>query len=236
MQFIKKHWLAESITFLVIVIIVGGVWYYSAKINVPAFPINASDTIVSWNFKGAYTGNDTLIAQTNTDISTIKSLLGKGEYDDYDIYLGIGNDDNLLGDGAGAYQNYNHSIFIHPTKGLAYANLGHLMDELGAYYTAADAYAKAVAVESGMLQYHIERLTFLTQRLPTDNTLIHAALTDASKQFGDIAQILAIEAQWLTGQKRYADAIAAWERAKLLSPGRDTSAIDTEIVRLKAKQ
>ncbi|OYV57790.1 MAG: hypothetical protein B7X01_04510 [Acidiphilium sp. 21-62-4] len=62
-----------------------------------------------------------------------------------------------------------------------------------------------------------------------------AALADASKQFGDNASVLAIEAQWLSGEGRYADAIKAWQTAKMLSPGKDTSAIDAEIARLQSK-
>ena len=200
------------------------------------FTLNAADTPAAWNFKGAYTGNDVLVAQANADIAHLTSLTGKGEYDDYDLYNGIANDYGLLGDGKTAYQYYQRSIQVHPAKGLAYVNLAHLMDQLGAYYTAADAYAKAVAVEPGVLEYHIERLTYLTRQFGSDNARITAALTDASKQFGDTAPILKIEAQWLTAQKRYADAINAWETVKTLSSGQNTTAIDTEIARLRAKQ
>ncbi len=236
MQFLKKHRaIAVGIGIAVLAGAGAGVWYYTAKTNIPAFPINPADTIASWDFKGAYTGNAALTAQANADIVHLKSLLGKGKYDNYDLYIGIGDDDNLLGNGTGAYQNYDRAIALYPNQGLAYANLGHLMDELGAYHTAADAYAKAVAVQPSVLEYHVERLAFLTRQFPTDNALILAALTDASKQFGDTPAILAIEAQWLTGQGRYADAIKAWETVKMLSPQSRQAAIDAEIARLKAK-
>jgi tetratricopeptide (TPR) repeat protein len=262
MQITKKHWVAVGVGFLVAVL--AGWWLYEARTSVSPvptttntfvatstssitpvtqasvgsttqpFPINASDTIASWSFKGVYAGNDTLVAQANADISHLKSLIGKGQYDDYDLYIGIGNDDDLMGDGRSAYQNYNRAIPIHPKKGLVYVNLAHLMDQLGAYHTAADAYTKAVTVEPGMLEYHIERLTYLTRQFGSNNALIVAAFADASKQFGDTAQTRSIEAEWLTGLKRYADAIKAWETVKMLSPG-NTSAIDAAIARLKAK-
>ncbi len=132
---------------------------------VSKFPINPSDSITSWSFKSVYTGNDTLIAKTNADMEHLQSLIGKGKYDDYDLYVGIGNDYNYLGDGASAYQNYNHAVSIHPDKGLAYMNLGQLMDQLGAYYTAADAYAKAVAVEP-ISQYKNAQLDYMNWRFP----------------------------------------------------------------------
>ena len=142
----------------------------------------------------------------------------------------------LLGNGTGAYQDYNRAIAIHPKKGLAYTNLAHLMDVLGAYDTAADAYAKATTVEPGILEYHIERLDYLTQQFPKDTARIEAAITDAYAAFGDIASILVIEARWLAGQGRYADAIAAYKQAEVLSPGQDNSAIAAAIARLQALQ
>ena len=203
--------------------------------NIKPFPINPTDIIASWDFKGAYASNTTLIAQANADIAKLTGLLGKGEYDDYDLYDGIANDYAALGNGTLAYQDYNRAIAIHPTKGLAYANLARFMDGLGAHYTAADAYAKAVAVQPSWLEYHLDRLTYLTRQFPNDNVRITAALADASKQFGDTAPVLAIEAQWLTGLGRYADAIKAWQTVKTLSPGKDTTSIDAEIARLQAK-
>ncbi len=131
------------------------------------FPINPADTIASWNFKGVYTGNDTLIAKADADVAHLKSLIGKGQYDDYDLYIGIGNAAGLIGDGESAYQNYNRAVSIYPNKGLAYANLGHLMDLLGAYRTAADAYAKAAAVEP-IPQYKNAQLDYLTWRFPEE--------------------------------------------------------------------
>ncbi len=235
MNLSKKQWVLGGVVVLFIGVL-GAAGWISYRNRVPSFPINAKDSIATWTLKGAYTGNDTLISQANADIAHLQSLLGKGQYDDYDLYIGIGNDKNLEGDGKAAYDNYNRAVAIHTTKGLAYANLGHLMDELGAYETAADAYGKAVAVEPGQIEYHIERLTYLTRQFPNDSARLLAAFTDSSTQFGDTAPILAIEAEWLTGLKRYSDAIAAWQRAKLLSPGKDTSAIDAEIVRLQAKQ
>jgi|CXWL01.1.fsa_nt_gi hypothetical protein len=131
------------------------------------FPISPADTIASWNFKGVYTGNDTLIVKADADIAHLKSLIGKGQYDDYDLYIGIGNAAGLIGDGENAYKNYNRAASIYPDKGLAYANLGHLMDLLGAYRTAADAYAKAATVEP-IPQYKNAQLDYLTWRFPEE--------------------------------------------------------------------
>ena len=232
----RKKFLAGILSIAVIIGIGAGAWWYvRGSASVEPFPLNSADAIVSWTFAGAYAGNDTLVAQAQADRGKLQGLLGKGEYDDYDLYLGMGNDENLIGNGAAAYDDYNRAINIHPDKGLGYVNLGHLMDELGAYRTAADAYAKAVTVEPAVLQYHVQRLTFLTRQFADDASVIQAALKDASDQFGDTPAILAIKAEWLTARKHYADAIQVWETVKTLSPANRQAAIQTEIDRLQAK-
>ena len=200
-----------------------------------AFPINSVDTLASWNFAGVDAGNAALTAATDADRTKLTALLGKGQYDDYDLYIGLGNDANLEGDGSGAYMDYNKAATIHSNKGLAYENLGHLFDELAAYHTAADAYAKAVRVEPSQLQYHLSRLDFLVRRFGADNARLTAAFADAHKQFGDSATILIIKAQWFEGQGRYADAITTLQTAKGLSSADRQAAIDAQIARDKAK-
>ncbi|MBU6214889.1 hypothetical protein KGM48_03580 [Patescibacteria group bacterium] len=203
--------------------------------TIKPFPIDPADKISSWTFTGDAAGNAALIEKSRADSARLANMLGSGTYDDYDLYVGMGNDAELIGDGRTAYRYYNRATAIHPNKGLAYANLAHLFDELGAAHTALAGYAKTVAVEPGTLEYHLERLRYLKDHFGSDDTLMFAALSDAEKQFGDIAEVLAIKAEWLTDERNYTDAIQAWQQAKLLSPGRDTSAIDAEIARLQAK-
>lgn len=231
----KKYWRIALMCMILLAIAVYALVYYQ-KVHIPAFPIHSQDTVSSWNFSGPYAGNDTLTQQAHDDITKLTGLIGKGQYDDYDLYIGIANDDNLLGDGKAAYDNYNQAIHLQPAKGLAYVNLAHLMDELGAYQTAANAYTKAVTVEPSVLEYHVERLAYLTRQFPKDNSVILAAFTDASTQFGDTPAVLSIEAQWLTGLGRYADAIKAWQTVAMLSPKENQAAIAAEITRLKNKQ
>ena len=234
----KKHWIAGGVGVVLAVVVALGVWYFVAHRTPSAthFPINPADTISSWTFKVAYDGNATLVAETEADEAKLKSELKKGDYPDYTLYIGIGNDATLLGDGKGAYDAYGEAIALYPNQGLSYLNLAHTMDLMGAYHTAADAYAKAVHVEPGSLTYQTERLNFLVRQFPDDTPAIQAALKDASDQFGDTAAILSIEAQWLEGQGKYAAAVTAWETALKLSPTDRQAAIQAQINRDKAKE
>jgi hypothetical protein len=135
--------------------------------NLPVFTLNAKDKISSWQFKGTYLGNDTLVAKAKADIAHLESLLGKGEYKDYDLYTGIGNDYTYLGEGGKAYEAYQKAFNLEPERAIVYMNIGNLMEYLRAYHTAKDAYARAVAVEPGMLQYQRAQADFLERQLPT---------------------------------------------------------------------
>ena len=162
---------------------VGAWWHFSHPVKV--FPINPADHISSWTFKSPYDGSQALTDQTKADVARLTALLGKGEADDYSLYNAIGNDENLLGNGEAAYRAYNHAVVLDSSQGLAYANLGNLMTSLGAYYTAADAYAAAVHAQPSSLAFHLERLQFLTTKLPDNMDLLQAARMDARAQFGD---------------------------------------------------
>ena len=234
MQLSRNTWAVGGA--LLAVAIAAGAWMWYQSAQVPAFPINAKDSLSSWSFQGAYTGNDTLIAKAKADTEKLKGLLGKEGYDDYDLYIGIGNDFALLGDGARAYENYNRAVAVAADRGLAYTNIANLMERMQAFETAADAYAKAVAVEPGQLQYHIVRLNYLVRQFQKDSDRVTAAIADAQVEFGSIPQILSIQAEWLTGLGRYTDAIAVWKQVKAFLRGEDTSSIDAEIARLEAKR
>lgn len=121
--------------------------------NVPAaapvqFAVNPADTIASWNFKGAYTDNETLTIQAQTEIARLTSLLGTGTHPDYTLYVSVANMYNLLGDGANEFTYLKKALAIDATAtGLAWHNIGHLFARLGAYATARTAFERAVAAE-----------------------------------------------------------------------------------------
>ncbi len=224
-----------GIAVLVLALGAGG-WLLFRAPRVPAFPINPKDRIASWTFKGTYTGYPSFITKANTDLANLRMDMRQGKYDPYDLYIGMGEDYVLLGNGKAAYNAFNHAIALYPNQGLAYTDLAALMSELGARYTAADAYQRAEVAQPSVLTYHLEQLNFLTNYFATDTPRVAAAFADSSKQFGDIAQVLQIEAQWLAGLGQYAKAIQAYQRAIAISPGRDVSGMERAIAQLKAKE
>lgn len=128
MQWIKKYWRAEVVGLVVLIVIavLGG--HYFAKVR-ETIPINPQDSISSWSFKGA-DSNDASITKTNADIAKLTALLGKGTYPDYDIYVAMAQDYDFLGDGQDEYVSLEKATVADPTRGVAWDNIGVLMENL----------------------------------------------------------------------------------------------------------
>jgi tetratricopeptide (TPR) repeat protein len=236
MQFIKKHWLAKSIGLLIVVIIVIACFWYYAKINKPIFPINANDTITSWSFKGAYAGNDALIAQAHADITKLSGLVGKGQYPDYEIFVGIAQDYDFLGDGKDEFNYLEKAIKAGPTGGTAWNNMGVLMEKLGALNTARAAYAEAVTVEPSIGVYQEAQARFLVAHFSQDTGAIETAFQTGIAKSAD-PNLLPIEADWLSSIGSTTAAIAAWkEFSTYVASPSQLASINIKIAQLKAKQ
>jgi len=113
-----------------------------------AFGVDASDTIASWDFKGAYTGNAEFAAKANAEIARLAALLGTGTYTDYTLYVSIANQYDLQGDGKNEFIYLQKALALDSDKtGLAWHNAGQLFARLGAYRTARTAFERAALAE-----------------------------------------------------------------------------------------
>jgi len=146
--------------YILIVVIIVAVsllgWFFKQDIIIAfaknPFPIVATDNISSWDFKGAYTGNQELEQKAFSEISRIKSLFRKSDYSDYELYVSIANQYELLGDGTKEYKFLGMALLEDSTEaGLAWFNMGRLMEKLGAYNTAKVAYERAVEAQAAMV-------------------------------------------------------------------------------------
>ena len=210
-------------------------WMLGLKTYQTLLPLAEGDTVSSWNFVGAYTNNPELQEKAHVEIERLTKLVGNSkEYTDYQLNIATAAQYELMGDGAKAYEYLNRAAAIDPVHtGLAWANLGELMERLGAFQTARVAYAKAVEAQPSISGYHAARLTFLTQHFAMDTVAVEGAFSEAKTHFGDSPQILQIKAQWFASTGKIAEAIDTWKKVSSMigvQPG-----IDKEIKRLQAK-
>ena len=152
-----------------------GAWWYTAQPASYDFEFVAGEEVVSWNFQGAYTGNPELEARAEAEIGRLKGLFGQEGYTDYELYISIANQYGLLGDGKGEYDYLTRALAIDSeATGLAWHNMGKLLERLGALKTARIAYDNMVKAQP-VIQYQTERLEFLRAYMPEDTEAIAEA-------------------------------------------------------------
>ena len=144
----------------------------------PVFSLVSGEVIASWDFVGTYNDNGQLEARANAEIARMKGLLNSGTYTNYELYVSIANQYELLGDGKQEFTYLNYALAIDSTKtGLAWHNMGKLLERLGAYKSARVAYDRMVQAQSTS-QYIRARLEFLKAHMPEDTTAIAQAEAD----------------------------------------------------------
>ncbi|MDD3531243.1 MAG: hypothetical protein PHV99_01470 [Candidatus Pacebacteria bacterium] len=159
--------------------------------------IARGDTIVSWNFTGAYAQDSTLQARANAEITRLSGLLEMATSSKVTLLVGIANQYELLGDGKQEYEYLSRAIEEGgETTGLPWHNLGVLMERLGALETARTAYENATIVQSQYKQWHYAFLEFLTTRMRDETADIEKAFSAALKNLGQDSDILDLESAW----------------------------------------
>ncbi len=139
------------------------------------FALARGETVASWNFVGPYKDGGVLEAKARAAIEQSKGLLNSGTFTNYELYVGIANQYNLLGDGKQEFDYLNKALAIDSTKtGLAWRNMGKLLERLGAYKSARVAYDRMVSAQD-IPEYMYTRLEFLKAHMPEDTTAIHDA-------------------------------------------------------------
>lgn len=152
-----------SMIVALVVVLVGGAAFLLLPTLIGAgYPIAKADHISSWSWQGVYKDGGTQEAGVKKEITLLKQNKEKA-LDTYDLYVGIASQYELLGDGKSSYRYLSKAIELDKKRGLAYMNLGHLMEELGAFATARNAYDAAVAAEPGNPLYETAREGFLTR-------------------------------------------------------------------------
>lgn len=142
------------------------------------FSLVPGEAVASWDFAGTHKDGGQLEAGVRADVTRLKGLINSGAYTNYELYVSLANQYELLGDGKQEFTHLNYAIAIDSTKtGLAWHNMGKLLERLGAYKSARVAYDRMVQAQSTS-QYIRARLEFLQAHMPEDTAAIAQAEAD----------------------------------------------------------
>lgn len=149
----------------IVVLIIGALAIVGVPIlfGTPSYPIATGDRIASWNWQGPYKDGGQKEQETKAELAQLAAMLGKAGTSTYDLEVGIASEYELLGDGKDAYLFLSRAIKNDPSRGLAYFNMGHLMEELGAFQTARAAYHTAALKEPNNPVYTQAEQAFLSR-------------------------------------------------------------------------
>ncbi len=149
------------------------------------FTLVAGETVASWDFVGTHKDGGQLEAKVRADIARLNGLISTGEVSRYEVYVSLANQYHLLGDGGKEYEFLGYALAIDASHtGLAWNNMGKLLERLGAYKSARVAYDNMVKAQP-TAQYLRARLEFLQAHMPEDTEAIaqaEAALAASSGQ------------------------------------------------------
>ena len=160
---------------LILVILGVGAWWYTSKPDMYPFTFAAGEEVTSSDFQGVYTGNPELEEKGRSEITRLQGLFGQEGYTDYELYVSIANQYELLGDGKETYNYLRMALAIDPEHtGLAWHNLGKLLERFGVYQSARTAFDAMVKAQP-ILQYQATRLEFLRAYMPEDTEAIAQA-------------------------------------------------------------
>lgn len=147
------------------------VWQYYVKSPASyVFEFAAGESVSSWNFQGVYTGNPELEARATKEIGRLKELSKNKDDDftDYEIEVSYANQHHLLGDGKKEYDYLMRALALDSQNtGLAWNNLGFLLETLGAYQSARVAFENAYSAQR-VVPYAQSLLEFLQRHYPSD--------------------------------------------------------------------
>lgn len=137
-----------------------------------SFSLVPGEGIASWDFAGTHKDGGQLEARVRAEIEKMKGLLNSGASNRYELYVSIANQYNLLGDGRQEFTYLNYALGVDSTKtGLAWHNMGKLLERLGAYKSARVAYDAMIQAQPTS-QYILARLEFLKAHMPEDTDAI----------------------------------------------------------------
>lgn len=171
------------ISIILVIVLLGASFVVYNKISYKKiFNVLPEDKIENWRTSSVYNDQEQKEVALK-DIKRLKGLIGKGEYPDYEIYISIANKYHLIGDGKKEYEYLNRALEIDSEKtGLAWYNMGVLMEKLGALNSAKTAYKNAYESQA-TVQYVRAYNDFVEKNFPNERVIDLTGANDQSSEF-----------------------------------------------------
>lgn len=212
-------------------LIIGGAWFFVGEKPVNSFSIDQTLLPSEWQYKGLYTTPDQ-IAKIENNIKGFQGRTGATTEEKYDLAITIAQEYMRIGKGQEAYDHLVDAAKIDPVNSITYQTMGGLFESLNALPAAETALKKGIEVQPHIPQNHLALINFYKKQAREAIQIDDAFNTalDETKQNGNV---LMEYGQWLEEEKRFADALSAWEKVSNMNPG--IIAVKEKVAELKTK-
>lgn len=193
---------------------------------------------LSWQLKSIYSdqksvdGAKVAVSSLAEKLKTAKKLEER-----YDIYMGIAQYEQYLGDGKASYKTLKEAANLWPERGLAYMNAGVLMTRLYATSSAREFFVKAVEKDPNFVQgyfslFDFYRLYDKESSFSQKDDFFRKALV----KFNRDEAMLREYAGFLENEGKNEEALLIWQEVRELYRDDATSGVADKIKALEKKQ
>ncbi len=211
--------LVASILALVILSVLGILWWKSSDIPVVPAPSEDQGTDMS----GLQTVVDRGIpaenrARFDERIASLQGEIAAKEAQDIGLELQLGNAFYAIGELGKAVEQYDKILATHPTDAPALENKGQALLEMGDANGALEVWGRAIAASPYEGTY-LRMVTVLEEQLPERRDSVKTLLEDAIATLGQSPALLIRLGKWHESKGELAEAISHYEIAVQLDPG-----------------
>lgn len=215
---------------LLVVIVIVAIWFFVGAKFTKSFTVDSAFLPKEWQYSSLYTSPDQ-IAKIENNIKGFQERTGATAEEKYDLALTIAQEYMRIGKGKEAYEYLLKAEKIDPVNSVTYQTMGGLFEALKAYDAAEQALKKGIEAQPHIPQNHFALISFYKKQ-GKEATLIDETFTKSFETTGRNINLLKEYAQWLEDEKRYRDALDAWEEVFKRTPN---SEVERKISQLKLK-
>jgi tetratricopeptide (TPR) repeat protein len=154
----------------------------------------------------------------DTTLAAIAASEAAGKEVDLSLYLSVASDAYSLGDLVTAREMLELQIAGNPINYVAWNNYALVLEDMGDYENAENAYLKTIEIEQGIGKYYEDYADFLSSHFPERSQDLRAVLEEDLTRRGQTVWNMTALGDWYAAEGECDKAVDHYEVAVVLSP------------------
>lgn len=227
MKLARTHVIKGMVSLVVIGLAAYGVYHFWPQLTDPYYGLQKTFEVQMTDEQRATI--EQRIAVTKASIAAAEE---KGEEVDLDLYVSLASDSLFLGDLVASREYTELALKGNAINPATWNNYGSVLERMGDYAKAKEAYATAIATDANE-EYYRDLITLIEKHYPEQLDSVETLLQSAVDELGQTPWLMVKLSQWYENKGDCQRAQAHMKVAKTLDP--DNEAIATEYDRVLAE-